>query len=99
MKPETSTNTADANRVGSTGGSALPLRDALAVSFFSSINSEGAGTIALAAKELGIEVKEYDCDKHWPILVARRCYAQADAFLAVRSLPNGRDEARRTEHQ
>ena len=76
--------------VGSTDGSALPLRDALAVSFFAAINAEGAGTIAQAAKELGIEVKEYDCDKYWPVLVARRCYAQADAFLAVRSSPNNK---------
>ena len=81
--------------VGSTDGSALPLRDALAVSFFAAISTEGAGTVAQAAKELGIEVKEYDCDKHWPVLVARRCYAQADAFLAVRSSPNAADEGRR----
>ena len=74
-------------------GSALTLRDALAVSFFAAINTEGAGTVAQAAKELGIEVKEYDCDKHWPVLVARRCYAQADAFLAVRSSPNKANDA------
>jgi len=66
----------------------LPLRDALAASFYPTINENGAGTIAQAAKELGIEVKEYDCDKHWPILVSRLCYAQADAFLAARALPN-----------
>lgn len=65
----------------------LPLRDALAATFFPSINAGDAGTVEQAAKELNIAATEYDCRKHWPVLVARKCYAQADAFLAARGTP------------
>ena len=41
---------------------------------------------ASAAEMLGIETKDYDFRKHWPILVAQRAYSYADAMLAAREV-------------
>lgn len=46
------------------------------------INSyDGAETIKNAAAELGITEKEYDYKKHWPLIVAKRSVAFADALI------------------
>jgi hypothetical protein len=43
-------------------------------------------TVADAQKELGMKPEEqYDYKVHWPMIVAQRCYAYADAMLAERS--------------
>jgi len=60
----------------------IPVRDALASSFYKAVCEEENGTIESAARELGIATKEYDCNVHWPMLAAKRCYVLADAFLA-----------------
>lgn len=60
----------------------VPVRDALAASFYKAVCEEEGGTVADAARELGIEAKEYHYTTHWPILAAKRCYVLADAFLA-----------------
>jgi hypothetical protein len=63
----------------------MTIRDTLAAAFFPAINAEDSGTVANAEKELGLKPGEYKYDEHWPLLVARRCYKQADAFMSVRS--------------
>ena len=62
----------------------MTLRDYFAAHCPVSILDDGQGTIAEAAKELGIPVNEYDGKKHFPILQARRAYAWADAMLEAR---------------
>lgn len=46
--------------------------------------TEDGGTVNSAAQELGIEPSTYDCNVHWPLLVAKRLYRYADAMLAER---------------
>lgn len=57
---------------------------------------DGAGSIVSAAKELGIEAAQYNCNIHWPILASKHAYEWADAMLRVRSgdlsAPNKKDE-------
>jgi hypothetical protein len=42
-------------------------------------------TVAKAAAELGIDAKDYDNHKHFPILVAMARYRYADAMIARRT--------------
>lgn len=42
-------------------------------------------SIKEAAAELGIKAEEYKCLIHYPLLLAKRAYAYADAMLAARN--------------
>jgi len=63
------------------GGMSLRARIALQV-LPECLRDDGGGTVATAAKELGIPVGEYDGVKHWPVLAARRAVYCADALIA-----------------
>jgi uncharacterized protein with HEPN domain len=41
-------------------------------------------TVGEAAKEIGIEAKDYNGRTHWPLIVAKRAYQVADAMIAER---------------
>lgn len=73
----------------------ITVRDALAASFYKAVCEEECGTVADAARELGIEAKEYNYNVHWPILAAKRCYVLADAFIAEGSKANTTGVGRR----
>ncbi len=47
--------------------------------------AEGGGTIGDAEKQLGLESGKYRFEIHYPILLAKRAYAFADAMLKVRA--------------
>lgn len=90
MKPETEqqqTESALAPCPGyANGGAELTVRDEIAIALLPGIiSTDDGGTVADAAKELGIQATEYVARKHWPILAAIRAYEAADALLAVRS--------------
>ena len=52
-----------------------------------------AVSLGAAAEELGIPMKDYRCQEHYPLLVARRAVQMADALLAELSrLPASADE-------
>ena len=65
-------------------------RTRLAASFYKAVSEEENGTVASAARELGIEAKDYIVEIHWPILAAKRCFALADAFIAHADKANTR---------
>ena len=67
---------------GGYGG--MTLRDWFAGQALSTAAQDTGGTVASAAKELGIPIGEYDGKKHWPKLVAKSSYAFADAMLTER---------------
>lgn len=55
----------------------------LAASFFPAIYAaEGDLPVKAGAAALGIPAEDYNAEKHFPMLVAKRCYDMADAFLA-----------------
>ena len=65
--------------------SGMLLRDYLAAAAMAAeIQVGGEGSIAKAARLIGIEPEEYDAEKHWPQVVAKSCYVFADAMLAER---------------
>ena len=64
------------------GNDGMSLRDYFAAAMLPTV--EESGTVAAAAKELGIEVNDYDYKIHWPIIAAKRAYAYADAMIAER---------------
>lgn len=55
------------------------------------VGDEG-GTIADAKKELSLTPNEsYDYRIHWPMIVAKRAYAYADAMLSERNKESSHD--------
>jgi hypothetical protein len=63
-------------------------RDELALRFIDLVYREEDGTIESISEELGIDPNEYDPKVHWPMLLARRCYSWADAFIKERDKMN-----------
>ena len=72
------------------GYGGMSLRDWFAGQALSTAAQDTGGTVASAAKELGIPIGEYDGKKHWPKLVAKSAYAYADAMLAEREKGGGK---------
>ena len=91
-QPDDSTGAAD-SALAESAGSALTVRDQIAIAILPTIAAdESGGTVKDAAKELGIPTEQYDCRKHWPVLMARHAYEFADLFLAERDRQNNKDQ-------
>ena len=65
--------------------SGASLRDVFAWQALPIVSDDEHGTVADAARELGISPSDYVGRVHWPMLCARRAYAWADAMLAERA--------------
>lgn len=65
----------------------MSLRDYFAAKVLQAVTIEAEGeTVATASSEIGIDATDYDYRKHWPMLIAKRAYAYADAMLAAREV-------------
>ena len=60
-------------------------RDKLALKFIEIAYREKESTIESISNELNITEDDYDPKIHWPIILARRCYIWADAFIKERN--------------
>ena len=91
----TTPNAPAAHPLGEAAGSALTVRDQIAIAILPTIAAdESGGTVKDAAKELGIPTEQYDFRKHWPVLMARHAYEFADLFLAERDRQNAQGRPR-----
>jgi hypothetical protein len=65
----------------------MTLRDYFAAAALPVVAEDDGRPLADCCKELGIEVSEYKCHIHYPILMADAAYRIADAMLERRSKP------------
>lgn len=69
-----------------TGCWGMSLRDWFAGQMIAVVNDNATGeSLDSAAESLEIPVDEYNGEKHWPMLLAKRAYAIADAMIAERT--------------
>ena len=61
------------------------LRDKIAIAMIPQSLQDDGGTVVDAANELGIEAKEYNAKRHWPLLAAKHAYEWADIMIQVRN--------------
>lgn len=65
------------------GWSGMDLRDYFAAKAMAMEADEDIST-SYVCKFIGIEKADYDSPKHWPMYVAKKAYAMADAMIKVR---------------